>query len=184
MSTLPFRHRALAFVRERLDVHTDVVPQTKIEDEHGNARVEGALYVDRRASALNLASLWTYSVAAVVALVADRPLPVATHDAVVVSATALAIIATILLAAAMWARRRARRLLWIELRGAAKVEADAIEAAAASDRPTWMFAEHGFTHEALAAAARLSVRCFAVHDRSFAEIATTRAPVVAPEVAA
>jgi hypothetical protein len=184
MSTLPFRHRALAFVRDRMDVHTDVLPQTKIEDEHGNARVEGAVFVDRRASALNLASLWTYSIAAVVALVADRPLPVATHDAVVVSASVLAIVATILLAAAFWARRRARRFLWIDLRGDAKVEPAVIEAIVASDRPTWVMAEHGFTPEALAAAARLSVRCFATHDRSFAEVAAMPAPAAEQEVAA
>ena len=184
MSTLPFRHRALAFVRDRMDVHTDIVPQTKIEDEHGNARVEGAVFVDRRASALNLASLWTYSFAAVVALVADRPLPIATHDAVVVSASVLAIVATFLLAAAFWARRRARRFLWIDLRGDAEVDLAVIEAAAASDRPTWVIAEQGFTRDALAAAARLSVRCFAKHDRSFAEVASTADASPALEVAA
>src|SRR5690349_2872704 len=151
MSTLPFRHRAIAFVRESMDVHTDVLPQTRIEDEAGNARLEGALFVDRRSSALNLASLWTYSVAAVVALVADRPLPVATHDAIVATASVLAIAATALLVAAFFARRRARRAVWIELRGDAPVEPAVIEAAAASDRPTWVIAEHGFTREALTA---------------------------------
>lgn len=186
MSTLPFRHRAVAFVRESLGVETEVLPQSRIEDEAGNARFDGAVFVDRRSSALNLAALWSFSIAAIVALLADRPLSTAQHDAVVLAASVLAIAGAMLLVAAFWSRRRARRPLVVELRAGVEVDVDAVEAAhaAANGHAAWIVAERGFTNDALATAARLSMRCFVVTGRSFAERTATVAPAAHMEVAA
>jgi hypothetical protein len=171
MPVLSFRQRAIAHLRDRLHVHTTVMPESRIEDEHGNARFEGSLLRAHTSSTLNLASLYAVTAAAVVALVGERPMGEAAHAALRSGALALAIASVVLFAAAQWARHRNTIRLWIELRGQAVVEVGDVEAVrnASGDRSAWILAAQGFTKEALATAERLQVRCFAAGDHAIAE---------------
>jgi hypothetical protein len=171
MSVLSFRHRAIAHLRDHLDAHTEMLPQARIEDERGNARFQASLIGARTSSTLNLASLYTFTAAAVAAFIGQRPMSAAAHTAASYGAITLAVLATGFLAAAMWTRRQAKIPLAIEIRGDAMVDVDALEKMreANGKRATWVFAEHGFTKEARAVAARLDMRLFAPHGQSIVE---------------
>lgn len=170
MSTLSFRHRAIAHLRDHLQVHTPMLPQSRIEDEHGNARFDAAI-VGARSSNIHLASMYALTTAAIVALVGERPMTAEAHTAYRYAALAIAVVAIALFLVAQWMRRRAIIPLWIELRGDAIVHADDVESVhrAGGHRSAWLLAQHGFTKEALAAAARLRVRCFAANGDTIAE---------------
>ena len=171
MSAIPFRHRAIAHLRDHLDAQTDMLPQTRIEDEGGNARFEASLIATRTSSTLNLVSLYTFTAAAVVAFIGQRPMDAAVRAACNYGALALTALAIGVFVAAMWARRRARVPLLIDIRADATVDVAALEAMrdANGDRATWVFAAHGFTTEARAIAARLNIRCFAPHGQAIVE---------------
>jgi hypothetical protein len=181
MSALSFRHRAIAYLRDQMEVHTYVLPQTPIEDERGNARFEASLIRARTSSTLNLASLYALTTAAIIALVGERPMSATAHDAYRYTAMALAVGAILLFAAALWSRRRAMSPLSVELRGGEIVDASAVEdvRGATDDRAVWILAAKGFTNEALAAAHRLHVRCFAAKGDAITECFPVQATAAA-----
>jgi hypothetical protein len=171
MANHPFRHRAIAHLRDRLDIQTTHLPESRIEDEHGNAGFDASLVRTRTARAISLGSLYALTTAAIVALVGERPMSAAAHAAFRYAAFAIAVGAIAAFVAGVFVRRRSTTALRIQLRGDSIVEAGDIEAVrnASGDRETWIVAAHGFTDDALAAAARLRVRCFAARGDAIAE---------------
>jgi hypothetical protein len=178
MTTKPFRYRALAFLRDRMNVHTTAAPESRIENEQGWARFDGALVEASASSTLNLAALWTLTSAAVVALVRERPMSAASHDALATAAFVGLVVGIALLVGAYVVRRRNTTRMRIELRLGDRVDADVIEGLHAhrQGRLAWIVAETGFTPEALATAARLDVRCLASDEDGHALAECTTEP--------
>lgn len=183
MTTKPFRYRALAFLRDRMNVHTTAAPESRIENEQGWARFDGALVEASASSTLNLTALWILTSAAVVALVRERPMSAAGHEALATAASIGLVAGIALLVAAFVVRRRNTTPLRIELRVGHRVDADAIEGLHRdrAGRLAWIVAEKGFTPEALAAAARLDVRCLDRDSDDYALVERTH--IAAPAIA-
>ena len=178
MSTYPFRHRAIAFLRDSMDLHCVYMPQNRIEDERGNARFDGALVDNRLSSPLNLASLYAFTLAATLAMVNERPLGSGAHEALAASTIVCLVAGVVGLVASFVFRRRGTTHVHIELRGDDVVGIEGIERARshAGKRAAWIVAEHGFTGEALALAEQHDVRCFATTAAGITECVATVVP--------
>jgi len=172
VQTASFRYRAVEWLREDRKLNTTWLPQNRIEDEHGDGRVDGSLVDAPLAPTLLTLSLWSSSLAAVIAMASQRPMDPASRQTLLAVAAAGAILFVVLLVTALALRRRGTRRVVAHLRASGPVDATTIRRlhADSTGHECWCIASEGFDDDALTAADQLGIVCFAARDDGFVPV--------------
>lgn len=188
-----FHFLAINFLRDTMDVQTDVLPTNKVADPNDpeHARIHGDVLPQTYRSKLGYIALMLLIVAGTVGMASIRPgLGASLQLALQIATVAATGLSIVLLAAGSIRRRRAARPVDMVIHASA-AESGAVDVArietwhAAAQGQLWVVSERGFSSDALALAAKLGVRCFGKVKRGFEEVfaSTVSVPVAHREAA-
>lgn len=173
-----FHFLAINFLRDTMDVQTDVLPTNKVADPNDpeHARISGQVFAETYRSKLGYIALMLLIVAGCVGMGSIRPgigatvslgLQIATVASVAVSVALLVVDAI--------RRRRAARPVDVVINASAS-ESGAVDVAkiakwhADAHGQLWVVSERGFSSDALALASKHGIRCFTKVKRGFEEV--------------
>jgi hypothetical protein len=172
----PFHGRAVTWLREKMDVETDVLPTNVLAtpEEPAHAYLDGHIVEGGRSDTAGFAALLLLMVAAILGMATARPgfLPPAST---ILQGIALAMLATAVALITIDkmrvnARRRALAVV-VRASAASRVDPAALERwTARSEATLWVVSESGFAPEALELARARRVRCFAPFAGSIVEV--------------
>lgn len=176
LSRNPFHVRALNWLRERMDVETELLPTNVLasESDPDHAYVRGHVVQGGHTDTLAFIALLGLLVAACLGMTAARPgFSEALTSSLQISAGALAVAAIALVVVDAWSAHARRRPVEIVVRArtADTVAPELIEKWRGDGRGMlWVVSENGFAPEALELARKASVRCFVPSAGTIAEV--------------
>jgi hypothetical protein len=168
------RARAIAWLRNEHQLRTDVLPNDRIEDARGVARVSGFFGRSSSATRWVLAALWTMTLGAVLAMTSLPGMTPRTVRFVQYSGYVLQVAGVASLVAAGVSRRRNRVRALIELRldRASPATPDTILGLhrAAHGAEAWLVSAAAVDTSTMACAREKGVRCFVDENKRFREL--------------
>jgi len=173
-----FHFLAINFLRDTMDVQTNVLPTNKVADPNDpeHARISGHVFAETYRSKLGYIALMLLIVAGCVGMGAIRPgLDATFRLALQVTTVASTGLSIVLLVADMIRRRRAARPVDMVIHASAS-ESGAVPVAkieqwyADAQGQLWVVSERGFSSDALALASKHGIRCFTKVKRGFEEV--------------
>lgn len=168
MNTKDFRYRAIAWLRDQMNVETRCLPHDEIEEDDGTAMIDGEVVRASKANPYRGQALVFIAVSYGVGLASSNGMSAALRTMLGITSGFFAVAAVLLLVVSFFHARGRRHQVVVKMHSDGKpVDEGTIRAVRrkAKRGEAWVIAAAGFTTAAIAMAGDLSVRCFGFDDR-------------------